>query len=51
VTADTSCRASSGGHRAIWQLERVRVYDGGEDGLASTTDDNVVFAEQGVFAP
>jgi hypothetical protein len=29
----------------------VRVYDGGADGLASTTGDNTLFAVQGVFAP
>jgi hypothetical protein len=36
--------------RSIWQLGQVRVYDGGPDGLASTQD-NTLFAVQGVFAP
>jgi hypothetical protein len=38
------------GKRAIWQLEGVRVNDGGPDGLASTTP-NTLFAVQGVFVP
>jgi spore coat protein A len=38
------------GKRAIWQLDRVRVYDGGADGSADT-DDNTLFATQGVFVP
>jgi hypothetical protein len=36
--------------RAIWQLGQVTVTDGGADGLASTQD-NEVFAAQGVFNP
>jgi hypothetical protein len=40
----------SEGKRAIWQLDRVRVYDGGADGSADT-DDNTLFATQGVFVP
>jgi len=39
------------GKRAIWQLGQVRVYDGGTDGLASTTADNTLFLDQGVFVP
>ena len=38
------------GKRAIWQLDRVRVNDGGADGLVSTTP-NTLFAVQGVFVP
>jgi predicted acyl esterase len=38
------------GKRAIWQLGQVEVFDGGADGLASTTP-NGVFARQGVFVP
>lgn len=38
------------GKRAIWELDRVRVYDGGPDGSADT-DDNTLFATQGVFVP
>jgi hypothetical protein len=36
--------------RSIWQLGQVKVYDGGPDGLASTQD-NTLFAVQGVFVP
>ena len=38
------------GQRAVWDLGQVSVFDGGSDGVAST-DDNVVFAKQGVFVP
>jgi hypothetical protein len=37
--------------RAIWQLGQIGIYDGGADGLASTTDGDSVFATQGVFVP
>ena len=36
--------------RSIWQLDGIRVNDGGADGLASTTP-NTLFATQGVFVP
>ena len=36
--------------RAIWQLGQIDVLDGGPDGVASTND-NTVFARQGVFVP
>jgi hypothetical protein len=38
------------GARSVWELDGVRVLDGGPDGLASTPD-NQVFATQGVFVP
>lgn len=38
------------GMRTIWQLDKVDVYDGGSDGVASTTP-NRLFATQGVFIP
>ena len=38
------------GKRTVWQIERVRVNDGGADGLASTTP-NTLFAVQGIFVP
>jgi hypothetical protein len=38
------------GRRAIWQLREIQLYDGGADGLAST-DDNTLFATQGIFVP
>jgi hypothetical protein len=40
----------SEGKRAIWQLGQIEVFDGGSDGLAST-EDNTVFARQGIFVP
>ena len=36
--------------RSIWQLGAVQVFDGGADGLASTSP-NTLFARQGVFVP
>jgi hypothetical protein len=39
------------GKRAIWQLDQVQAYDGGADGLASTTADNTLFMVEGVFTP
>jgi Tol biopolymer transport system component len=38
--------------RAIWQLNgNVSLYDGGADGVASTTADNTLFAVGGLFFP
>jgi hypothetical protein len=38
--------------RTIWQqTELVRIYDGGADGVASTTGDNTLFQMGGVFIP
>jgi hypothetical protein len=38
--------------RAIWQqIDLVRLYDGGTDGVASTTADNTLFQMGGVFIP
>jgi dipeptidyl aminopeptidase/acylaminoacyl peptidase len=39
------------GKRAIWQLGQVTLYDGGADGVASTTGDNTLFLVEGVFVP
>jgi WD40-like Beta Propeller Repeat len=39
------------GKRAIWEIDRVRFYDGGADGDADTAGDNSLFATQGVFIP
>jgi hypothetical protein len=39
------------GKRAIWQLRKVRVFDGGADGDADTAGDNHPFASQGIFVP
>jgi hypothetical protein len=38
------------GRRAVWQLGRVEVYDGGSDGVAAT-EPNTLFEHQGLFAP
>jgi len=37
--------------RAIWETDDLRVYDGGADGVGSTTADNTVFLRSGVFIP
>jgi hypothetical protein len=37
--------------RAIWQLGKIQLLDGGADGLARTAADNAVFEIQGVFVP
>jgi hypothetical protein len=39
------------GLRSIWELGQVQVFDGGADGMASTTADNTLFEVQGAFAP
>jgi hypothetical protein len=36
--------------RAIWELDRVRVFDGGADGVAGT-EPNSLFMTQGIFVP
>jgi len=38
-------------HRAIWEIDKVLVYDGGPDQDAETPDDNTLFMTQGVFVP
>jgi hypothetical protein len=39
------------GRRSTWELGRLSLYDGGPDGIASTTGDNTLFMTQGVFVP
>jgi hypothetical protein len=39
------------GQRSNWELGQIQVFDGGTDGVASTTGDNTLFADQGLFAP
>ncbi len=41
----------SEGLRTIWQMGQVQVQDGGEDGVASTVNDNTLFMKQGIFVP
>ena len=38
------------GKRSVWEVGKVQVFDGGPDGVASTTP-NTLFADQGVFIP
>ena len=38
------------GRRSVWELGKIEVFDGGSDGVASTTP-NTLFAAQGVFVP
>jgi hypothetical protein len=38
------------GARAVWEVQAVKVLDGGADGVASTAD-NTLFADQAVFVP
>ena len=37
--------------RMLWELDSVRIYDGGADGDGDTAADNTVFARPGVFIP
>jgi hypothetical protein len=37
--------------RSIWQLGSFELYDGGADGVASTSGDNTLFAAEGIFTP
>jgi WD40 repeat protein len=39
------------GKRAVWELGRFELYDGGSDGDADTPGDNTLFAVQGLLAP
>jgi hypothetical protein len=39
------------GKRAIWGMDQVLAYDGGQDGLAATHDGETVFLDQGLFVP
>jgi WD40-like Beta Propeller Repeat len=55
-TASTSADALAPGtvkegRRAIWELGRVEVYDGGADGDAQTPAGDTLFATQGLFIP
>jgi hypothetical protein len=37
--------------RAVFELDQIQVFDGGSDAVASTTSDNTLFENQGLFAP
>jgi hypothetical protein len=52
TTADTLVPGTvTEGDRSVWELDRVRLLDGGVDGDAETAADNMLFATQGVFVP
>jgi WD40-like Beta Propeller Repeat len=38
-------------NRTIWELGVIEVWDGGQDGALSTSDDDQLFARQGIFVP
>jgi hypothetical protein len=50
TTFDAGVPAITEGRRTIWQLDQIQVFDGGPDGDADT-DDNSLFAVQGIFVP
>jgi len=37
------------GRRAVWNIDAVRVFDGGADGRAGTGDGEALFMTQGLF--
>jgi WD40 repeat protein len=37
--------------RTIWEVGRIEIGDGGDDGNGATTDDNTPFAREGFFVP
>jgi hypothetical protein len=39
------------GKRAIWEIGQVRVLDGGQDGMVSTTSGDTVFVREGILVP
>ena len=39
------------GARSVWQVDQVRVFDGGADGFIQTQADNNLFLKQGIFVP
>ena len=47
----TTGGAVKDGKRGTWELDAVRIFDGGADGDGDTTADNTVFARPGVFVP
>jgi Tol biopolymer transport system component len=52
TTADTLVPGTvKEGKRAIWELGQLQVFDGGSDGLASTSAGNTLFEVQGIFVP
>ncbi len=52
-SVQTSFEALTGlsGERAVVELDKITVYDGGDDGYVDTRDDNAPLAVQGVFVP
>jgi hypothetical protein len=43
--------AVSEGNRAIWEVSKLEVYDGGADGVGVSEDDNTPFLAPGIFVP
>ena len=39
------------GERAVWGAQQLQVFDAGPDAEVASTDDNELFAVQGVFVP
>jgi hypothetical protein len=37
--------------RSVWQIQGIRLYDGGADQDGDTTADNKLFAVPGLFVP
>jgi hypothetical protein len=37
--------------RGVWEMDEMRIYDGGADGDGGTTADNTLFLQQGLFVP
>jgi hypothetical protein len=37
--------------RTLWEVDQIKVFDGGADEVADTTADNTLFATQGIFIP
>jgi hypothetical protein len=44
------CSPRLEGHRTIVEITQIRIFDGGPDGIVAT-DDNTLFAVQGIFIP
>jgi hypothetical protein len=42
---------ASSGKRRIWELDKITLWDGGEDGYIQSRDDNTPLVTQGVFVP
>jgi hypothetical protein len=55
-SVNTSANAISPGlvierARTMWQVQRIQIFDGGDDGTTATPNDNGLFAVPGLFVP